>query len=223
MEKTRAPDLPAGGPQRWKFRKYSVWERPTPFGRRFEVRSPDGSLVLFCKSRRSDPRLVFFTDESESAQIFRFEPKPLRHYQRAFEVVDAFTDRVFGQLRKKVYGPLKKEEWFILGPEGETLGLVSETAPRPNIVTRFLPVTQFWKRPWALTWGQTIAGTIQPRRSLMGERVDVDLGLDMKDEIDRRLVLGVVVAMRRDHHAGGNHKKPAKDLEDGVQPSRPAS
>lgn len=184
------------GPARWGFREYSVHERPTPFGRRFEVRSPDDQVVLFCRAKRNDPRLVFFADEAESQELFRFEPHAVPRFERSYRAVDALSGQAFAEVRKMVYQPLEKSEWFIVDPEGDPVGMVTETAPEPSLLRRLVPVERLFPKAWAIHWGQSIAGTIQPRPGLVGERLDIDLSLDKRDEIDRRVVLGITVALR---------------------------
>ncbi len=199
-KRAASPSIP--GPLRWGFRQYLVSERPTPTGRRFEVRSPQDDTVLFCRVKRSDPGLVFFADDEDATELFRLEPRHVRPFQRSYEAVDSTTGMSFGQIRKRVYEPQKKTEWFLFNPDGEQIGLVTETAADPTLLRRLLPVDRLHSKAWALHWGQSIGGKIQPRPGFMGERCDVDLSLDTKDEIDRRLVLGATIALRADpHHA----------------------
>lgn len=204
MKSKRASAPAAPGPLRWSYREYSIHDRPSPTGRRFEVRSPNDELVLYCRLRRSEPRLVFFADEKETSELFRLEPRPVRQFQRAYDVVDSLSGTVFGQIRKRVYEDLKKSEWFILNPEGEQLGLVTETAPEPSLLRRIVPMDRLFSKAWALHWGQSIAGVIHPRASLVGDKLEVNLKFDARDEIDRRLALGTAVAMRADPHQGSN-------------------
>lgn len=208
MKGKRAETAPIPGPQRWKFRNYSIHERALPFGRRFEVRTPDEELVLYCRAKRSDPRLVFYADGEEATELFRFEPKKVRQFQRSYDAIDARSGQLFGQVRKRVYAPLEKVEWFILDEEGAQVGLVTETAASPSLLRRILPVDRFLPKAWAIHWGQFVAGTLQPKLGVMGERLDLDLRFDTRDEIDRRLVLGTVIALRADARRAEKPPKP---------------
>lgn len=201
---------PVPGPQRWGYRTYSIQERLLPFGRRFEVRSPSNELVLFCRAKRGAPQIVFYADEEERAELFRLDARPVRQFQRSYDVVDALTGKKFGELRKRVYEPSHKVEWFILDAEGNQAGLLTETAPPPSLIRRLLPMDRFLPKSWALHWGQAIAGTLQPRIGLMGERLELDLKFDAKDEIDRRLALAAAIALQTDQ---GKPEKPAQPLE----------
>lgn len=209
MKERAAPASPTVGPLRWSYRSYFVHERATPFGRRFEVLSPKDELVLFCRAKRSDSQLVFFADAEEKTELFRLqeeEVKPPKRFERVLKATDSLSGRPFVRFGKKTYPPSHKVEWFILNPEGDTLGLVTETAPDPSLLRRLVPVEGIFSKAWALHWGQAVAGTIQPRAGLVGERLEVDLSLDTKDEIDRRIALSLVVAMRVDAHRAEGQK-----------------
>jgi len=214
MKGKRASTVPLAGPQRWQYRNYAILERAAPFGRRFEVRSPKEELVLLCRPRRSDPRLVFYGDEDEAVELYRFEPKTVRQFQRSYEAVDPVTNRAFGQVRKRVYAPSQKAEWFLYDADGHEVGLVTETAPSPSLLRRILPMDRFLPKAWAIHWGQAIAGTLQPKLGVMGERLELDLRFDTRDEIDRRLVLGVAIALRSDLRRPEKTEKPVADASE---------
>jgi hypothetical protein len=199
--KGRRASSAAPGPQRWKYRQYSILER-RPLGRRFEVRSPNQELVLVCRSKAADPSLVFYADDDGSAELFRFVPQQVRQFQQAYEAVDALTQRKFGEVRKRVYEPSGTTEWFVFDADGNQIGLVTQTASSPSLLRRLLPVERATTKAWALHWGQTVAGTVEPHPGLIGERVDLDLKYDARDEVDRRLALGVAIALRADLHRG---------------------
>jgi hypothetical protein len=214
MKGKRATTQPMPGPQRWKYRNYSIHEGALPFGRRYEVRSPQDELILVCRSRRSDARLLFFADEKESVELFRFEPRTVRQFHRSYEAVDSLTGQPFGLVRKRSYAPTRKVEWFVFDTDANQIGLITETAASPSLLRRILPMDRFLPKAWAVHWGQAIAGTLQPKLGVMGERLELDLRFDTRDEIDRRLVLGTAVALRADLRRPEKTEKPAPEAKD---------
>jgi len=210
MKGRRATAGNVPGPQRWGFKTYSIHERVMPFGRRFEVQGPNDEPVLYCRAKRGAQRLVFHADAKRSTELFRLEARKVRQFQRAYDAVDGFTGNKFGEVRKRVYEPASKAEWFLLDAEANQLGLLTETAPPPSLIRRLLPMDRFLPKSWALHWGQSIAGTLQPKAGLMGERLELDLKFDARDEIDRRLAIAAAIAMRTDQ---GKAEKPEKAAE----------
>jgi hypothetical protein len=185
------------GPGRWAFREYHIFERPSPRGRRYEIQTPTKQLVALCRIKRGSQALTFFGDEDEATELMRFVPKAVRQYTAAFDVVDGPTGKTIGGFRKKVYRPLNKSEWIIVDAEGEPLGMVTESAPTPTWLSRVLPVTTPRAKSFDVHWGQAIGGRITRRLSLPGtEHVQLDLSLDKRDVVDRRLALGAAVLVR---------------------------
>lgn len=166
----------------------------TARGRRYEIRTPTKELVAMCRARRGSDALTFFADEKESQELFRFEPKSVRQYAAAYDLVDGPTGRTIGEFRMKVYRPLKKSEWFIFNPEGEPIGMVTEAAPPPTLLGRLLPMIRRRGKSFEVHWGQAVGGRISRGWALLGlDHTEVDLSLDKHDAVDRRLALGVAI------------------------------
>lgn len=197
------------GPGRWGFRVYNIFERPTPRGRRYEIRTPEKELVAICRTRRKADTISFYSDDTETAELVRFQPKSIRLYSAAYDVVEPSSGRVIAEFRKKTYRPLGRSEWFIVNPEGDPLGMVTESAPGSSFLSRVLPATARPKT-FEVHWGQSVGGRILHKRVLLGlDHTQVDLSLDQRDEIDRRLALGVAVLVR-DHELNGTDRKESK-------------
>jgi len=210
MAKPRAKGATdAVGPGRWGYRIYHIIERPSPRGRRYEIQTPEKELVALCRIRKKSEAVSFFADPKESQEILRFHPKAVRQYASAFEVIDAPSGRALGEFRKKVYPPLGKSEWFIFNPDGDPVGMVTESAP-DSWVGRLLSMGQSRPRSFELHWGQAVGGRISRRRVLLGlDHTQVDLTLDKKAVIDRRLALGLAVLVRDDETNGERTVAPA--------------
>lgn len=204
MAKARPrPTTSPVGPGRWNYRVYNILERPSPRGRRYEIQTPDKELVAFCRIRKTSESVSFYADPKESLEILRCLPKSVRQYASAFEVVDAQLEKPLGEFRKKVYPPLGKSEWFIFNPDGEPVGMVTESGS-DSWVGRLLSMGQQSRpRSFELHWGQAVGGRIVRKRALLGgDQTQVDLTLDKKDAIDRRLALGLAVLVRDDEQNG---------------------
>lgn len=152
-----------------------------------------------------------YADDKEETEILRFQPKTIRQYAAAYDVIDAPSGKQIGEFRKKVYRPLKKSEWFIFNSDGEPIGMVLEAAPSPSLIGRIIPVSMLRPKAFEVHWGQSVGGRISPKKLIFGkDQVEVDLSLDKKDVIDRRLVLGVAVLVRDDERNGDRSKPEAK-------------
>lgn len=196
------------GPGRWGLRVYNIFERSTPRGRRYEIRTETKELVAFCRTKKAGGEVVLFADDKETIELVRLRPKAVRLYAAAYDVIDPLSEKQIAEFRKKTYRPLGRSEWFIMSPEGEPWGMVTESAPSQSGLSRVIPAPT---RPKAFEvhWGQSVGGRIVRKRVLFGlDHTQVDLSLDKRDEIDRRLALGVAVLVRDDEHNGADRKAP---------------
>lgn len=196
-----ASPVPAG-PLRWGFRSYTVAQHATPFGHRYEAIGPGKETIAFTRMKRGEADFVFFSDDSEKEELFRLHPKPVRLYAVSYDAVDSRSGTTFGEIRRRDYSALSKSEWFLFNPEGEIIGMVAETAPTPSLLRRLVPLDVFFRKSWQFHWGQQICGSIRPEASLLGDRLVLDLGLDTKDAVDRRLALAVTVTISHELHGG---------------------
>lgn len=210
MKKARPETLVAPvGPGRWSFRLYEIFERPGTKGRRYEIRTPSKELVALCRIRKKSESVSMYADEDEKQEILKFKPKTVRQYAAAFDVFDTVANKQIGEFRKKLYRPLKKSEWFIFNQDGEPVGMVVEAPPPPSLLSRFVPLGPLRPKSFELHWGQTIGGRISRKKFLIGmDRVQVDLSMDKKESIDRRLALGVAVLLRDDERNGKDEAPP---------------
>jgi hypothetical protein len=210
MQRARPVPSPSPvGPGRWSFRLYHILQRAGTKGRRYEIRTPAKELVALCRIKKKSDSVSMFADDEEKMEILRFNPKTVRQYAAAFEVVDTLAGRPIGEFRKKVYRPLNKSEWFIFNADGEPVGMVVEAPTPPGLLGRILPIVPFKPKTFELHWGQTVGGRISRKKGLTGmDRMEVDLALDKKESIDRRLALGVSVLLRDDQRNGKEEPAP---------------
>jgi hypothetical protein len=203
------------GPGRWTLRLYQIYERTGPRARRYEVRTPQKEFVALCRIKKGADTISVYGDEKEQTEILRFRAKPIRQYAAAYDVLDGATGKLIGEFRKKVYRPLKKTEWFIFNADGDPLGMVTESSANSGLLGRFMPMPAARTKSFDVHWGQTIVGRIQ-RKGLIGmEHTLLDLSLDKRDEMDRRLAIGVAVLVR-DHERSGDN---GQSKERAVKPS----
>jgi hypothetical protein len=137
MQRARPVPSPSPvGPGRWSFRLYHILQRAGTKGRRYEIRTPAKELVALCRIKKKSDSVSMFADDEEKMEILRFNPKTVRQYAAAFEVVDTLAGRPIGEFRKKVYRPLNKSEWFIFNADGEPVGMVVEAPTPPGLLGR---------------------------------------------------------------------------------------
>jgi hypothetical protein len=164
------------------------------------VETVDGRPVGYLQTRRKEKDAVFLEDgDGEPHALFRIVPKHVKHYASAFELVDDGATQAFGELRKRVYKVDRKAEWFLHGRDGEQLGMASKQPSRVGPLQRLGIVRMVFPETYELHWGQSIMGTLRKRMNpAMNERFEVDLSMDQRGEIDRRIVVALAFLLQEE-------------------------
>jgi hypothetical protein len=202
----------SAGPARWAFSAYTIRERMTPRGRRHVVLSPDEKVVAVCQTRKEERDAVFLADDGDGPEeLFQLRPTSVPAAALAFEVVDSATGALIGEIRMREFKAEKKEEWLLQNRDGEGAGLVTKDISRFGVLQRVGLLHAFVPKTYQIHWGQAIMGTIhQHVGPLMAERMRVDLALDKKGAVDRRLVLGVAWCIQEGERLAGFKMAPAR-------------
>lgn len=176
-------------------------QRKGPLGRRFEIHSLDRELLGYAVSTRDSASALFFAvgrDGSES-ETFRVTPvTPGKTFARAFEVATQTPSEArVGEVRKKEYRSVRKEEWFLFDADGEPVGMVTKDPPRLGTIQEMGALRLFFPLTYRLHWGQAIIGTVQDRVGvLLNDHMEVDLRLGPPHELDHRLILAAIFCLR---------------------------
>lgn len=176
-------------------------QRKGPLGRRFEVHSADGDLLGYAVSTKASHAASFFFvgGDGTETEAFRVTPaKPGKTFARAFRVLSAGAPQApVGEVRKKEYRSVRKEEWFLFDAEGEPVGMITKDPPRLGPIQEMGAFRLFFPLTYRLHWGQAIIGTVQDRVGvLLNDHMEIDLSLGPPHELDHRLILAAVFCLR---------------------------
>lgn len=176
-------------------------QRKGPLGRRFELHAPEGELVGYAVSNKDPATASFMVARPGGAdeEAFRLTPvTPGKTFARAFRVDEPDgSDRPVGEVRKKEYRSVRKEEWFLFDGDGEPVGMITKDPPRLGAIQEKGALRMFFPVTYRLHWGQAIVGTVQDRVGvLLNDHMDIDLTLGPPHEIDHRLLLAAVFCLR---------------------------
>lgn len=174
-------------------------QRKGPLGRRYEVRDLDKAVIGYINVDKESREAVFHACQAggEDREAFRIAARePSKTFAYAYDVLAPGSDSV-GEVRKKEYRSVRKEEWFLFDADGEPVGMVTKDPPRLGAMQELGAFRLFFPITYRLHWGQTIVGTIQDRTGLLlNDHMDVDLTLVRPDDLDDRLVLGAIYCLR---------------------------
>jgi len=162
------------------------------------VYSPENNLLLFSEQKmfrlREDIRV--FGDESKSHEILRIQARQIIDFSAAYDVVDTGENQVVGTLRRKGLKSLVRDEWEVLLPNDQPLGVLQEDSVTQALLRRLL-LGSFLPQNYDLLIGGSRAADLRQRFSLFGYTMDIDLSPTPGAAIDPRLALaaGLLLAI----------------------------
>jgi len=191
---THSPGTLAGGPlahQRYLLRRrfFNVLHNG------FHLYDANGNLVLFMRQRgfRLKEDLRIFTGEDMREEVLRITARSIIDFGATYDVVDSATGESLGALRRNGFKSLLKDEWAILDPMGNEIGLVEEDNLALAIVRRWV---------WSLV-PQSFNGSVRGSRAFVFTqrfnpfvlKLELDFSPDTQGLLDRRMGLACALLM----------------------------
>lgn len=150
--------------------------------------NPQGEVVLFSEQKmfrlREDIRV--FSDEQKSQELLLIKARQIIDFSAAYDVVDALTSEKVGALRRKGLKSMLKDEWEVLDPSDNVIGLCFEDNMQLALLRRFL-LGNLLPQNYDLNIGQTRAADLKQRFNLVRYEMDIDFSMDTTRLLDRRL------------------------------------
>jgi uncharacterized protein YxjI len=150
--------------------------------------SPDGTLVLFAEQKmfrlREDIRL--YGDESKTQELLLIKARQIIDWAAAYDVVDGATGQKIGVLRRKGWASMVRDEWEVLDPGDQPVGLLFEDSMGRAILRRFL-LGSLLPQDYDMTIGETRVADLKQKFTFFGYEMGLDFSMDTAGRLDRRL------------------------------------
>jgi uncharacterized protein YxjI len=145
-------------------------------GRAFHIYDTDGRLQFYIKQKafRLKEAIKVYADEGETQQRLSIQARAVLDFNTTYDVHDSTTGEHLGAARRKGMKSLFKDEWEVLSPAGEVVGLVEETGGILSILRRLIDALKFIPQKYAVSIGGQHEGTIDQRFAFFRQTYDVD-------------------------------------------------
>ena len=163
-------------------------------GSAFRLFDSGGRLAFFVKQKAfklKEEITVFADEEMRDAQI-RIKARSIIDVSATYDVTDANTGESVGALRRKGFKSIFRDEWTVLGRDGEPIGQVIEDSGLLALLRRFIRLIP---QTFHVTIGAKQVGSIKQRFNPFILAYDVDFSASTGDDIDPRLVVASVVLL----------------------------
>jgi uncharacterized protein YxjI len=154
-------------------------------------------LVLFSQQKmfklKEDIRI--FSDESRSQEILHIHARSIIDFSAAYDVFDSSDQTLVGTLRRKGLRSIIRDEWEVLNPAGEIIGILQEDNQTLALLRRFIAGSLI-PQDYDLTANGVRLVDIKQRFNLFRYELDIDFIDTATLNFDRRLGIaaGILLA-----------------------------
>ena len=123
---------------------------------KFRLYNPEGQLVMFSQQKmfklREDIRI--YSDEAKTRELLYIQARQILDFSAAYDVIDSQTGMKVGVLRRKGLRSLIQDEWQVLDPADQPIGILHEDSLALSLLRRFL-LGSFLPQNYDLLLGDT--------------------------------------------------------------------
>lgn len=164
---------------------------------KFRFYNPNGQLVMFSEQKmfklREDIRV--YSDETKTQEVLSIKARKIVDFSAAYDVVDATTNENVGGLRRKGLKSMLRDEWEVLNPAGQVIGLLFEDSMGLALLRRLF-LGNFLPQNYDISMGETRVADLKQRFNLFRYELDIDFTMDTANILDRRIGIaaGILLA-----------------------------
>jgi uncharacterized protein YxjI len=164
---------------------------------KFRLYDPRGQLVLFSQQKvfklKEDIRV--YSDETKTRELLFIRARQILDFSAAYDIVDSQTGTKIGVLRRQGFKSMLQDEWQVLDPNDQPIGILREDTLLRSLLRRFLLGT-FLPQDYDLLIGDSRVADLRQRFNLFRYELDIDCSMDTAQRLDRRLAIaaGILLA-----------------------------
>ena len=164
---------------------------------KFRLYNPQGQLVLFSQQKmfklKEDIRV--YSDEAKTRELLLIQARQIMDFSAAYDVIDSQTGIKIGVLRRKGFKSIIQDEWQILDPNDQPVGVLHEDTLARSLLRRFL-LGKLLPQDYDLLLAESRVADLRQRFNLFRYELDIDCTLDTAHRLDRRLAVaaGILLA-----------------------------
>lgn len=164
-------------------------------GIKCQIQTPEGHPFLFVhlKAFKLKEDITVYADANHTQPLLSIKARQILDFSAAYDVVDVTMNQKLGALRRKGLKSILRDEWEILDPHDQVVGLIQEDSMGLALLRRFL--SNLIPQNYTMTLGgQEVAhmnGTWNPFIVMH----TMDLSMDTQGWVDKRLAIATSVLL----------------------------
>jgi len=164
-------------------------------GAKFHIFDENEQVVMFSQLKafklKEDIRL--YSDESMKEELITIQARSVIDFSATYDVVDAVTGENLGSLRRKGMKSILKDEWVIMNPSEEEIGLIQEDSVGMALLRRFL--TNLIPQKFNVSLRGRKVTEFKQNFNPFVSKMNVDFTLDTNNDLDHRLGLAAAILL----------------------------
>lgn len=169
------------------------------FGGAFHIYdASEQTLLAYSKMKafklKEDIRL--YADEQMSRELLVIAARQVIDFGASYDVYDPANQQKVGALRRRGFKSMLRDEWLILDPQDQQIGLIQEENMMLALVRRFVEAASYvLPQKYRVNIGQTPVATFRQNFNPFIYKLWVDLSADTAGLLDRRLAMAAALLM----------------------------
>jgi len=163
----------------------------------FRLYDENGQEIAYSRQKmfklREDIRL--YTDESQSQELLHIQARQILDFSAAYDVFDSLEGRPIGALRRRGFHSIIRDQWEVLGPGDQPLGVLIEDSQGRALLRRLL-LGSLLPQDYDLLVNERRVMDLKQRFHLFRYELDLDFSFDTARQLDHRLGIaaGILLA-----------------------------
>jgi uncharacterized protein YxjI len=180
----------------FRFDHYYLRRQVLALTGKIRIYSPDGQQVMYCHQKmfRLKEDIRVYTDESCTRELLLIQARSIIDFSAAYDVIDSGYGTKIGVLRRKGWRSVMRDEWEVLDPNDQPLGVLWEDSPQRALIRR-LVAGRLLPQDYDLLIGDQRVADLRQRFNLFRYEMDLDFEMDTNHQLDRRLGIAAAILL----------------------------
>ena len=163
---------------------------------KFRLYNASGEMVMYSQQKmfkfKEDIRI--YADESRSQELLYIQARQILDFAAAYDVIDSQSNIKVGVLRRKGFRSIVQDEWEVLDPAEQPIGVLREDSLTLGLLRRFL-LGSLLPQNYDLLFGEGRVADYKQRFNLFRYELDLDFSMDTAQRLDRRLGIAAAILL----------------------------
>ena len=163
---------------------------------KFRLYNASGEMVMYSQQKmfkfKEDIRI--YADESRSQELLYIQARQILDFAAAYDVIDSQSNIKVGVLRRKGFRSIVQDEWEVLDPADQPVGVLREDSLTLGLLRRFL-LGSLLPQNYDLLFGEGRVADYKQRFNFFRYELDLDFSMDTAQRLDRRLGIAAAILL----------------------------